>query len=89
MTDEVFNLSLYTMTMLLHSKEDDLVHLTSSLEFLLVDKLLRVISFDCFCLVTPKCDRVEDVWKNVPVFLARNYTHQVVVRVHDDEGNCF
>jgi len=89
MADEVFNLSLHTMTMRLHSKEGDLVHLTPSLEFLLVDKLLRVIASDCFWLVAPKSDRVEDVWKNVPAFLARNYTHQADVRVHDDESNCF
>ena len=89
MVDEIFNLSLLTMTMRLYSKEGDLVHLTTILEFLLVDKLLSVISSDCFWLVAPKSDRVEDVWKNVPAFLARNYTYQVAVRVHDDEGNCF
>ena len=77
------------MTMHLHSKEDDLVHMTPNLEFLFVDKLLCVITSDCFWLVAPKSDRVEDVWKNVPAFLARNYTHQTVVRVHDDEINCF
>ena len=75
------------MTTRLHSKEGDLVHLTSSLEFLLVDKLLCVIASDCFWLVAPKSDRVEDVLQNV--FLARKYTHQTAVRVHDDEGNCF
>jgi hypothetical protein len=40
-------------------------------------------------LVSPKSDRVEDVWKNVPVFLTRKYTHQDAVCDHDDEGNCF
>ncbi len=89
MSDEVFNLSLHTMTIRLHSKEGDLVHMTPNLEFLLVDKLLRVITSDCFWLVSPKSDRVEDVCKNVPTFLARNYTHQTVVHVHDDEINCF
>jgi hypothetical protein len=76
MVDEIFNLSLLTMTMRLYSKEGDLVHLTTILEFLLVDKLLRVITSDCFWLVAPKSDRVEDVWKNVPMFLVRNYTYQ-------------
>jgi hypothetical protein len=72
MVDEVFNLSLHTMTIHLHSREGDLVHLTTSLEFLVVDKLLRVIASDCFWLVAPKSDRVEDVWKNVPAcFLDR------------------
>ncbi len=51
--------------------------------------MTRVITSDCCWLVAPNSDRVEDVWKNVPAFLARNYTHQSAVRVHDDEGNCF
>ncbi len=89
MVDKFFNLSLHTMTIHLHSKESDLVHLTTRLEFLLVDKLLRVIASDCIWFVVPKSDRVEEVCKNVPTFLERNYTHLHTVRVHDDEGNCF
>jgi hypothetical protein len=46
MSDEVFNLSLHTMTMCLHSKKNDMVHLTPSLEFLLVDELLLIITSD-------------------------------------------
>jgi hypothetical protein len=89
MADEVFNLSLHTMTMFLDSKKSDMVHLTPSLEFLLVDELRRIISSDCFGLVAPKSNCVEDVWENVPTFLTRNYTHQTVVCVHDDEVNGF
>jgi hypothetical protein len=88
MEDEVFNLSLHTMTICLHSKSD-LVHLTSRLEFLLVDELLNIIESDCFELVVPKSNCVEDVWENVPTFLARYYTSQIYISVHDDEGNGF
>ena len=78
MADEVFNLPLHTMTMCLHSKKSDMVHLTPSLEFLLVDELLRIIASDCFGLVTPKSNCVEDVWENVPTVFARNYTTRLL-----------